>query len=114
MKILVCGGRDYSDITTVYETLSALHAKKRITYVVTGAALGADSLAEAWAKEYKIHIARYPAKWHLHGRSAGPIRNKEMLTIEKPEMIVAFPGGKGTQDMLKRAEKAGISTLIVS
>ena len=48
-----------------------------------------------------------PADWTKHGKAAGPIRNQKMLD-ECPDLVVAFPGGKGTADMVRRAMKAGI------
>ena len=50
----------------------------------------------------------YPAQWDVYGRRAGPIRNQEMIDEGKPDGVVAFPGGKGTADMVRRAEAAGL------
>ena len=116
MKVLVCGGRNFhlfDGYKIVNATLSKLHAEKRITCIVTGGATGADSLAEEWAVENRIHVARYPANWKLHGKSAGPRRNEIMLKTEQPELVVAFPGGAGTQDMLRRAKRAGVTCKVV-
>ena len=41
-------------------------------------------------------------------KSAGHIRNQVMLDKGKPDVVVAFPGGRGTADMVRRAEGAGI------
>jgi hypothetical protein len=40
---------------------------------------------------------------------AGPLRNYQMLEEGKPDLVVAFPGGGGTKDMVRRAVKAGVS-----
>ena len=53
----------------------------------------------------------FPADWAKHGKAAGPIRNAEMLTEFLPDYIVAFPGGKGTADMLRKAEKARVTNI---
>ena len=108
MKILVCGGRDYYDSVKVYRILDALHAKAEITLLVHGDARGADTLAGMWAKDRKVPCMAYPANWTKHGTAAGPIRNKLMLKLEKPEIVVAFPGGSGTAHMRRIAENAGI------
>ena len=57
----------------------------------------------------KPDIKRYVchADWETHGRAAGPIRNEKMLTW-KPDLVVAFPGGVGTADLVRRAEAAGV------
>lgn len=111
MKVLVCGGRDYTDAEMIASVLSKLHTEQRITNLITGGAKGADALAEQWAVEKKISVARYPANWHAHGRGAGPRRNQHMLDASKPQLVVAFPGGKGTQDMIRRADKAKVSVI---
>lgn len=114
MKVLVCGGRDYTDAERVETVLNSLHAEQRITSIITGAARGADALAQAWAVSNRISVARYPANWKEHGRSAGPRRNRAMLEAERPQMVVAFPGGKGTKDMVDRADAARVSVLMVT
>jgi hypothetical protein len=107
MKVLVTGGREYSDSSCVYRYLTQL----KPTAVIHGAATGADSLADAWAKHYAVPVTRYPADWRTHGRAAGPIRNQAMLDCERPDAVLAFPGGKGTADMVRRAERAGIRVI---
>ncbi len=49
-----------------------------------------------------------PAEWSKYGRRAGPIRNKQMLDVGKPHLVVAFPGGAGTANMVKQAKAAGV------
>jgi hypothetical protein len=55
-----------------------------------------------------VPIDVYVAQWKKHGRAAGPIRNQRMLDEGKPDLVVAFPGGRGTADMIRRAERAGV------
>jgi precorrin-6x reductase len=73
-----------------------------------GDAGGADALASAWSLVYGIPNRRYVAKWGKHGRAAGPIRNQQMLEDNPIDLVIAFPGGAGTADMVSRAEAAGI------
>jgi hypothetical protein len=80
--------------------------------VIEGGARGADALAASWVRnpgwEGTVEHEQYPAEWSLHGKAAGPIRNQEMLDVGKPDVVYAFPGGRGTADMVRRANKAGI------
>jgi hypothetical protein len=108
MKVLVCGGRDFSDWELVYRTLDNVHAKSPIKCVIHGAARGADSLAADWAHSRLVPARAFPADWKTDGRAAGPIRNQRMLVEGKPDSVIAFPGGRGTADMIKRAESAGL------
>ena len=109
MRVLVCGGRNYIDIEKMKEILDALVPE----VVIHGNATGADRLAELWAIKNEIEIERYPADWGQYGRSAGPIRNKQMLIEGRPDMVVAFPGGTGTQNMIKLASEEGIPIKVV-
>lgn len=106
MIILVCGGRDFNQYTTAFKALSALPFE--VTKVVNGGARGADKISSRWAKDNSIELAEYPAEWNKHGRAAGPIRNSEMLKLESIDYVVALPGGRGTEDMIKKAKSAGI------
>jgi len=116
MRVLVCGGRDYAENLVVSATLDNLREMHRITTVIHGAAPGADTLAGDWAKANQIQVESFPVDpkdWKKHGKHAGPIRNQKMLDA-KPDLVVAFPGGRGTADMVARAEKAKIKVLRVS
>ncbi len=107
MRVLVCGGRDYSDWAAVHGVLDGLHRKHTITALIHGNAKGADALADDWAAG-KVETLTFTPAWEEHGKAAGPLRNQKMLDEGKPDMVVAFPRGRGTADMVSRAEKAGI------
>lgn len=111
MRVLVCGGRDYSDEEKVNDTLDRINTETAITCVVEGRARGADNLAKKWADGRRIRCEGFPALWRSYGQSAGPIRNKQMLEEGKPDLVVAFPGGKGTANMVKLAKEAGIEVI---
>lgn len=112
--ILVCGGRDFANRDLVYKTLGDLHAEEPIGLVVNGAARGADKLSTEWAVAMDhVAIHEYPAKWDLHGKRAGPVRNSQMLECENVDMVVAFPGGRGTADMVSKAQQRGVVVLHV-
>ena len=116
MKILVCGGRDYADIEKVYETLSGLHTGPTddcVSVVIQGGAHGADALARSWARDNAVHHAEVVALWGEFGKAAGPMRNCAMLLLD-PDLVVAFPGGRGTADMVRKAKAAGIEVLEVT
>lgn len=110
----MCGGRDYADVDTMYRVLDASHKAKPIGVVISGMARGADSMAAMWADERGIKVAPFPADWKANGYAAGPIRNQQMLDDGKPDIVIAFPGGRGTADMCKRARKAGLVVLSIS
>lgn len=118
MKVLVCGGRKYSDRDLVYKVLNVIHngVKGGITTIIHGGATGADSIAGDWSVNVlKKEAEVYLANWNIHKTAAGPIRNRagpirnrKMLKEGKPDIVVAFPGGSGTSDMIKISVAAGV------
>lgn len=111
MKVLICGGRDFTDRRFLFEVMSRITIKKPITLVIEGGACGADRLAREWANSHGVAVATYPANWELHGRRAGPARNCRMLREARPDLVVAFKGGTGTAHMVRISEEAGVRTL---
>jgi hypothetical protein len=107
MRILVCGGREFTDRRLLNDTLNGLRLTRGIVHVIAGGARGADSMAEWWAKAEGVPCQVYQADWAGLGRKAGPIRNQRMLDEGKPDLVVAFPGGRGTADMVRRGREAG-------
>lgn len=109
MRVLVCGGRDFSDCGLLFDTLDALAKTEMIDCIIEGDARGADRIAGAWAKRRRVDLRLYPADWKTHGKAAGPIRNQRMIDDGRPDLVIAFPGGRGTADMVRRAEAAGVT-----
>jgi hypothetical protein len=101
MKIAVIGSRNFNDYKKLCETLS----QYEISEIVSGGAKGADSLAERYSKEYDIKITIFYPDWKKFGKSAGPIRNKEI--IDYCDRVVAFWDGtsKGTKSSINIANR---------
>lgn len=114
MRAIVCGGRNFADWPFLDATLSAIHKETPFERIATGAAPGADTLADTWARTKSITVERYRALWYTFGPKAGPIRNQQMLDAEKPDVVIAFPGGRGTADMVRKARAAGVRVHEVS
>lgn len=113
MRVLVCGGRDFTDVPLLWRTLDDLHRKHRIERIIEGASddvtgpyVGADYWAHEWAIARFVDTTRYRAEWKRLGRAAGPIRNARMLEEAKPDLVVAFAGGNGTANMIGKAKGA--------
>ena len=100
MRVLVCGGRDFGDTEFVYRVLDRLKACEQVDCIIEGDARGVDRIAGYWAKKNRIDLRLFPADWDTHGKRAGPIRNKQMLDEGKPDLVIAFPGGRGTANMI--------------
>lgn len=110
-KWLICGGRDFGDAAMFSDAMRDLMRHfGHPDVIVHGDATGADTMAGELARRLSISEIACPADWKTHGRAAGPIRNKGMLAhgIDK---VIAFPGGKGTANMIKQARAAGVDVV---
>ena len=114
MRVLVCGSRHWYDPKPIYRELSAFPPD---TVVMHGGCQGADTHAGIGAKALGMRVEVYPARWHLYGLAAGPLRNAEMLR-QKPDLVLAFHDdlrkSRGTLDMVRRAQEAGVPVRVVT
>lgn len=110
-RVLVCGGRNYADSIHVCDVLGQYHAACPIFLLIQGGANGADFHAKNWAHSAKVECVTVPAEWDVYGHRAGPIRNQKMIDDYGPDVVIAFPGGHGTRDMLRRARSAGVPVI---
>lgn len=106
MKVLVCGSRDWTDATAIYDRLYKLAGPLEILH---GAARGADKIAADFAHTMGYETQAFPADWAKHGKKAGILRNLQMLD-EKPDLVLAFQldDSRGTQHTIDEARRRGI------
>lgn len=107
--VIVTGGRDYDDAEKMAIVLGSLD----LGMVIQGGASGADLLAKKYARKCSRYIETFEADWDKHGRAAGPIRNGEMLDAHPNALVIAFPGGKGTENCVEQAIAKGMTILRV-
>ena len=118
IKILVCGSRSFDNETFVENYLFKFfeYLKNKIEnidiIIISGMAKGPDLFAVNFAKKYNYEVEKYPADWEKHGKSAGYIRNKEMVEIS--DIVISFWDGisKGTLNSIELAKKKGIPTFV--
>jgi len=113
MRVLVCGGRDFEDQDLLDRTLDRINEERGISTIIHGLARGADRMGGEYARVHAIPVLEFPADWGKYGRKAGYVRNARMLKEGQPELVVAFPGGKGTMNMVNQAIDAHIGVYVV-
>lgn len=102
-KVVIAGGRDFNDFPTLCAEMDNLLVEQikmnKIT-IISGGARGADTLGERYARLRNFGLIKVKADWNKHGKSAGFIRNKEMLNLT--DGVVCFWDGKskGTGHMV--------------
>lgn len=124
MRVLIYGGRDFGNTKEEYLKGTAFLHKLAIEVfprtpeddygnwqpdvtVISGTARGADTLGADWAVCNWLRLEEFPADWDKHGKAAGHIRNQQMLD-SGVDVAVQFPGGRGTADMRRRLDEAGV------
>ena len=111
--VLCCGGRDYANTALVDTALTQVFGRYPNACLLQGGARGADALCAHWARAHGKPCMEIKAPWDTHGKAAGTLRNQWMLDYGRPSLAVAFPGGNGTADMVRRAEAAGVPVWMV-
>ncbi len=119
MKIIGCGGRDYTlqgaPLRWITEALRLLE----VTEIIDGGAPGADSEFHRLALQAGIDNVRFFANWVKFKNGAGPIRNMKQLRyllrsaslFNESAAVIALPGGRGTQNMICQAVAAGVRVI---
>lgn len=113
-RVIVAGGREFKDYQLLEKTLDDfLQDRKEPTRILCGMAHGADELGLLYAHWHNYELEKHPAKWDIHGKRAGFIRNEEMAN--NADALIAFWDGKshGTKDMIKRAKKHGLDIRVI-
>lgn len=104
-RICVTGGRDFLDSQAVRAVLGLLDP---ICVGVGDCPSGVDASVLSWVREAGLHCVVYKALWTTHHQAAGPRRNRQMLEEFQPDVLIAFPGGKGTSNCVREAVRLGI------
>lgn len=130
MRVLVCGGRNFTNRQVAFEVLDQFHETYGIDVIIQGGAKGADRRAEEWAKKCGIPFEEYRADWdnithedarikyhpdgNAYDANAGHRRNKKMLDEGKPDAVIAFPGSFGTQDMITQVKATDLPLYLIT
>lgn len=110
-RIIIAGGRDFNNYELLKAKCESILSSKATTHriiIVSGAAKGADSLGEKYAREKGYATESRPADWNTHGKAAGYIRNAQMA--DGADALIAFWDGhsRGTKHMIDTANHKGL------
>jgi hypothetical protein len=112
MKIIIAGSRDFPLYDFVEDgnigfVIAESPFAGKITEVVSGGAKGPDTLGEMWAALFEVPVKKYPPDWDLHGKAAGPIRNKQMAEYADGLIAIWDYKSRGTLNMINNMKKLG-------
>ena len=120
-RIIIAGSREFTDYRKMCVELDNLGIHMLSTIepieIVSGHAMGADTLGERFAKYFGYPLKIFPADWNTYGKSAGYRRNEEMAKYAAKAdkgILVAFPVGesRGTRHMINLANQYGLKVHI--
>lgn len=125
MKCIIAGSRNlvrsdpnerwkYSrdDVRLIMSTLDTIMTEidwgEEITEVISGCAWGPDTIAKWWARDKGIEVIEMSADWDTFGKSAGFMRNSDMVDIADALIALWDGSSKGTEDVINKAISAGL------
>ena len=114
-KLLVAGGRDFSDetrLTTKLFDIAEEAGSARSVSLVSGMARGADMLGYQFAQREGVLCYSFPADWDGLGKRAGFVRNKEMGDFCDGALIYWDGASKGTKHMIDYLQRLGKPVII--
>lgn len=117
-RVIIAGCRDFDDYEGLKRSCDKLLKDETNIEIISGAAPGADTLGEKYAKEKGFDLEVKKADWKRFGKSAGFIRNKEMLDYaleSNNPILIAFWDGKsrGTKGMIEITKEAKVKVFII-
>lgn len=110
MRLILAGGRHFDDSRMVSDALSALNRIRPFAVLIHGGCPGIGIPAEAWGRRHGIHIVRYPPP-RAGSRVDNERRDEFMISDGRPDLLLAFPGGRRTQRLCSLAAQAGVERI---
>jgi YspA, cpYpsA-related SLOG family len=122
LRVIICGSRNWTGVAAVeriHHTLLAVEMlctalNSPLQLVHGDCPIGADAIADRWARRRDYDPILFPADWNKYGRAAGPIRNEAMAKAGA-HLCIAFlrDNSDGTTNMISNAQACNIATFIV-
>lgn len=116
MKIAIVGSREFRHIDLARDIICKFLINsipeaptENELYLISGGAIGIDTLAEKIADRLKIEKIIFKPDWNTYGKRAAAIRNQKI--VDTADMILSFWNGikikSGTWMTINMAIKAG-------
>lgn len=106
MITIIAGTRNLCDPDLIYDAIKACGWVP--TEVVSGGCHGVDQAGEEWARAHGVPVRVFPANWSLHGRAAGPMRNRTMAGYAEALLAIWDGTSRGTKNMIDEAKTSGL------
>jgi predicted Rossmann fold nucleotide-binding protein DprA/Smf involved in DNA uptake len=103
MKVAIIGSRKIESKEFIFSNIDKY--KSEISAIISGGAVGVDSIAKSYAQSNNIQLLEYIPNYAKFGKAAPLIRNRQI--IDSCEMVLAFwdTKSKGTKYAMDYAKK---------
>ncbi len=109
MKLSITGSRSLTYIPKLHQIVCSLSPmgfySGAVTEIVSGGAVGVDTVAKEYAATAGIPFKLFPANWKRWGKTAGLIRNEEMAEYVDGGIVFWDGESTGTQHMISMLKK---------
>lgn len=101
MKLIIAGGRNIPHNIAEEKILQFFSTPglPLVTEIVSGCAHGVDAQAFMSSKYFNLPFKGFPADWAKHGKSAGPIRNRQMAKYGDALLLIWDGRSRGSSSM---------------
>ena len=115
MKILICGSRNITDYERCVEYISKIIKTNALTptVIIHGGARGADTIANTFAIQHRLPTLVFKPDWST-GKSAGYIRNGQMVEIADAVIAIWDGQSRGTNHTINLGIEKGVPTFVVN
>ncbi|MBC7659689.1 MAG: DUF2493 domain-containing protein [Chitinophagaceae bacterium] len=104
MKIIVCGSHDYQDTQLLTKTLREYTRRHKVSTIVLGQELGAETMAAEWAMQNNVRLSIVPTNRKMQGVEATIERNKRIIESNRDaSAVLHFMGCENSEDLCLRA-----------
>lgn len=104
MKLIVAGTRSIPEPLAMELIGYGLRNwRLRPTLIISGECQGVDLAAKRFARMMEIRYRGLRARWDEQGRSAGPIRNAEMLALGDELLLIWDGRSAGSKNIFEQA-----------
>jgi hypothetical protein len=104
MKIIVCGSQNYQDSQLLTKTLREYTRRHKVSTIVLGQELGAETMAAEWAMQNNVRLSIVPTNRKIQGAEATFERNKRIIDSNRDaSAVLHFMGCEASEDLCLRA-----------
>lgn len=113
MKVAIVGSRDYDNYSEFKSYINKFREHIQMDMIISGGAIGADSMAYRYAVENGITFVCHPPK--PEDGYPNKFFRRNVRIMNQAECVIAFPKGKstGTRHALSVARRYNLKSYVI-